>query len=129
MIIILFSSFIIGLLFSLIFGIIFLPYLKKLNVFQNVSTHLNKRHMLKNKTPTMGGLIFVVPSILIIIFLIVFQKINISSNLLLILFVFMSYAILGFMDDFLKIKYHNNSGLSIILKFLKVLYLNLIFHL
>jgi phospho-N-acetylmuramoyl-pentapeptide-transferase len=45
-------------------------------------------------------------------------SITLSSNLMIVVFVFLSYAILGFIDDFLKIKFKNNKGLKISTKLL-----------
>ena len=43
------------------------------------------------------------------------------------MFVFLAYAVLGFIDDFLKIKFHNNNGLSLVTKFLIQMVIALIF--
>ena len=55
------------------------------------------------------------------------QKIfNISYNLLIIVFVFIAYALLGFVDDLLKVRFKNNDGLSIPTKlFVQVLNVNI----
>ncbi|HOZ54248.1 MAG TPA: phospho-N-acetylmuramoyl-pentapeptide-transferase, partial [Bacilli bacterium] len=44
------------------------------------------------------------------------NKIEINSNLIIIIFVLISYATIGFFDDFLKIKRKNNKGLTEIQK-------------
>ena len=44
------------------------------------------------------------------------NKIEINSNLLIVLFVFVAYAILGFTDDFMKLKRKQNEGLTEIQK-------------
>ena len=38
-------------------------------------------------------------------------SIELNANLIILLFVFVAYGLLGFVDDFLKVKYHNNKGL------------------
>lgn len=106
----------IGFILALICGIIFIPFLKKFNIRQNVSKTIGKRHLVKEGTPTIGGIIFIIPTIITLIFLYLRGSIGISSNLSIVLIVFLAYALLGFIDDFLKIKYHNNKGLSIWLK-------------
>ena len=55
----------------------------------------------------MGGVIFIIPVILSLILLYLKGSISISYNLIIVVFVFLAYAVLGFLDDFLKIKYHN----------------------
>ena len=54
-------------------------------------------------------------------------KTTISYNLLIILFVFLAYGLLGFADDFMKIKYHDNRGLSIMFKLLCQMVIALVF--
>ena len=102
----------VGFIFSIFFGALLLPLLKKMNVKQSLSTFLFKKHKAKEGTPTMGGLIFIIPTILAIIVLLLWNKIEFSSNLFIVLFVFVAYAILGFIDDFLIIKRKNNQGLT-----------------
>lgn len=97
---------------SVVFGLIAIPLLKKLKVKQRISIFLSKLHNQKNGVPTMGGIIFIIPTIVSIILLILTKKIEFSDNLFIILFVFVSYAILGFIDDYLIIKRNNNKGLT-----------------
>lgn len=97
---------------SVVFGLIAIPLLRKLKVKQRISIFLSKLHNQKNGVPTMGGIIFIVPTIVSIIILILLGKMDFSNNLFLILFVFVSYALLGFIDDYLIIKRNNNKGLT-----------------
>lgn len=106
----------IGFVISIIAGIILVPCLRKLKVGQTLSSYLEKKHKEKEGTPTMGGLIFIIPTILSIIILLLWHKINFSYNLFIVLFVFISYAVLGFIDDMLIIKRKNNVGLTEIQK-------------
>ena len=103
------------------------PFLKKINYTQKVSHHLNERHLAKEGTPTMGGLIFIVATILILGFLIFNGNLNNNSNFIILLIVFVSYSILGFADDFSKIYFKNNKGLSILSKFLIEVILAIVF--
>lgn len=97
---------------SVIFGLITIPLLKKLKVKQRISIFLSKLHNQKNGIPTMGGIIFIIPTIASIIILILLNKLEFSNNLFMILFVFISYALLGFTDDYLIIRRNNNKGLT-----------------
>ena len=101
-----------GFVLSLVAAVILIPLLKKLHVGQSVSKLINERHLKKDGTPTIGGLIF------IILILYLRGSIEFNSNLIILIFVFLAYGALGFIDDFLKVKYHNNNGLSIGVKFL-----------
>ncbi len=105
-----------GFILSIVAGLILVPMFKKIKAGQNVSTTIGERHMKKNGTPTLGGLIFIIPTFVTLLLLKFKGSIDISYNLLIIMIVFLAYAALGFADDWLKIKYHNNKGLSILFK-------------
>jgi phospho-N-acetylmuramoyl-pentapeptide-transferase len=105
----------IGFIASVIIGLIVIPMLKK-KVKQVESTYLSKKHKEKSGTPTMGGIIFILSSLITMLILIILKKVTISTNLFLVLFVFLSYALIGFIDDYLIIKRKNNIGLTEIQK-------------
>ena len=102
----------IGFIISIVVGVIIVPLLKKMKAKQTLSTYLFKKHKEKEGTPTMGGLIFIIPTILSIIILLLWNKIEFSSNLFIVMFVFIAYALLGFIDDYLIIRRKNNEGLT-----------------
>lgn len=116
-----------GFVLSLITGLIIIPLFKKLHFGQTVSKLISKRHLEKEGTPTMGGVIFIIPVILSLLFLFLKGSITISYNLIIIIFVFLAYAFLGFLDDYMKIKYRNNDGIALISKFLIQMIIALIF--
>ena len=60
----------------------------------------------------MGGLIFIVPTIIATVALVLTGKVSYTSNLGIVLLVFLGYALIGFLDDFLSIKKGNNEGLT-----------------
>jgi phospho-N-acetylmuramoyl-pentapeptide-transferase len=110
-------SLMLGFIISMVVGIIFIPCMKKIGVGQQVSHSLEK-HLKKEGTPTMGGFIFIIGTILSIICLWLYGSLEITSNILIVLVVFLSYGALGFADDYLKVRYKNNKGLSRMLKLL-----------
>ncbi len=116
----------IGFIIAVIFGLIAIPLLRKI-AKQKVSTYLEKKHHDKDGTPTMGGIIFIIPTIVATIILLFMGKIEFSPNLLIVLFVFLAYAALGFIDDFLIIKRKNNIGLTEFQKLAGQLIIALIF--
>lgn len=93
-----------GFVISVITGFIAIPILKKINFKQKINSYLNKRHMEKQGTPTLGGVIFIIPTIIALILLYIRDSISITHNLVIVVFVFLSYAALGFLDDYLKLK-------------------------
>lgn len=117
----------IGFFVSVILGLILIPLLRKLNFKQNISVFTAFRHAYKNGTPTIGGLIFIIPTLLTMIFLYLRGSLEITHSLLIIIFVFISYALLGLTDDLLKVKFKNNDGLSISQKLFVQVVIALIF--
>ena len=117
-----------GFVLAIVVGLIVIPVLKQLKAGQNVSRLINKRHLKKEGTPTIGGLIFIIPPIIAVSMLTLRGSVVISANLVIVLFVFLGYALLGFIDDFLKIKFHNNKGLSTMTKFVAQLLIAVIFY-
>ncbi len=116
----------IGFIIAVIFGLIAIPLLRRI-AKQKVSTYLERKHHDKDGTPTMGGIIFIIPTIVATIILLFMGKIEFSPNLLIVMFVFLSYAGLGFIDDFLIIKRKNNVGLTEFQKLAGQLVIALIF--
>ena len=102
----------IGFLISVTLGLIMIPFLKKIKVGQKISVFVGESHRKKEGTPTMGGLIFIIPTIVATIGLILTDKISYTSNLGIVLLVFLGYACIGFLDDFLSIRKGNNEGLT-----------------
>lgn len=117
----------IGFFLTVIFGYFMIPVLKKIKFGQVISTYITKRHLKKEGTPTIGGLIFIIPTVITMILLYLRGSLNFSYNLLIVMFVFISYSLLGFIDDYLKIKRHNNDGLSIIQKLIAQVFIALVF--
>lgn len=102
----------IGFLSSALLGLILIPLLKKLRLGQKISIFVGETHRKKEGTPTMGGLIFILPTVFATIGLVLMGKIPYSSSLGIVLLVFIGYACIGFLDDFLSIRKGNNEGLT-----------------
>ena len=116
-----------GFISSTIFGLIVIPFLKKLKAGQNINIYV-EAHRSKAGTPTMGGLIFIIPTIAITVFLLLTGKIEYSVNLMIVLFVFFSYALIGFLDDFISLRRKSNKGLTQFQKLLLQLIVALVFY-
>ncbi len=102
----------IGFLISAVLGLILVPCLKRLRIGQKISIFVGEAHRKKEGTPTMGGLIFIISTVFATIALILTGKIPYTSNLGIVLLVFLGYACIGFIDDFLSIRKGNNEGLT-----------------
>ena len=82
-----------------------LPILKRKKAGQTI-LHYVEAHKEKNGTPTMGGLFFILPSVLVYF---IFSPNRISGVAVAIGLAFM---VVGFIDDFIKIKFNQNEGLK-----------------
>lgn len=116
-----------GFVLSIVTGLVLIPILKKFHIGQYVSHYIGERHLKKEGTPTMGGLIFIIPTLIALFLLYLNGSIEISHSLIILIFVFISYAALGFVDDYQKIRFHNNKGLTITTKLLVQMIIALIF--
>jgi len=94
------------------FGASFINKMKTQKVEQVVRVEGPESHYHKNGTPTMGGVIFiiVITFLVFIRFLLVDGTAYLDS--ILFLFVFLGYALIGFIDDYLKVIQKQNLGLS-----------------
>lgn len=117
----------IGFLLSAFLGLILIPLLRRLKLGQRISIYLSESHKTKAGTPTMGGLIFVLSTLISLIVLFMLGKLEFSYNLLIVIFVFIAYAIVGFIDDFLSIKRNNNVGLTEMQKLILQLIIAIVF--
>lgn len=117
----------IGFLCSAVLGLLLIPVLKRLNVGQRISIFVGDNHKKKEGTPTMGGIIFILSTLLMTFFLIITNKIEYTTNLGIVLIVFIGYAIIGFLDDYLSIKRKNNEGLTEIQKLFGQIIIALLF--
>ncbi len=117
----------IGLIFSVCTACVIIPLLRKFKASQSLSVYLDERHKEKKGTPTMGGLIFILPTLLIMLLLFYFKKITFSYNLGIVLFTFFGYGCIGFLDDFLIILRHNNKGLSENAKLILQIFIAIVF--
>ncbi len=70
-----------------------------------------KQHQAKAGTPTMGGVVFLVTSVLVTFFTSLFSN-QFSNNVGMILFILVLYGLVGFLDDFLKVFRKINEGLN-----------------
>lgn len=114
-------SFIFILVLTILTGAILLPLLRKLAMGQQVRDDGPKTHLKKSGTPTFGGLMFLIP---LLIMGIVFPMIPVFKFLLVqnaiapltaIAIFTLFIGIVGFIDDYIKVKV-NKSGLSATVK-------------
>ena len=105
-----FLSFIINLILMLILMPQYIKYLKKLNYHQIVSEYSLDEYKDKDKTPIMGGILFIILPILVSIVLI--KDFYLDVNLLICIFAYILYGLIGFVDDYTIITKGKNDGLK-----------------
>lgn len=103
----------------------FIAYLEAKNSKQQVSEYALEAFKNKKKTPTFGGVIFVVVPILVAM---IINGFNFNNNLYLLLFVYGSYGLIGFIDDYKIVTEGKNDGLSPRSKMLMQLALAVVFY-
>ena len=92
---------------TLLMGMLLIPWLKKLKFRQTVREDGPKSHLSKTGTPTMGGLLFLIP-------LIVISLILTRGNRAFVLFAVLStagFGLIGFLDDYIGIAKGRSLGL------------------
>jgi len=99
---------IMGFIFSIILGPIFIPILHKLKFGQNIRKEGPKSHQKKSGTPTMGGLIFFIS----VATTMLIMGYKIMDKEMIILYSFLAFGFIGFLDDILKIIHKDNLGLK-----------------
>lgn len=114
---------------ALLLGLIVVPVLKKRKINQNLSIYLRETHASKKNTPTMGGIIFIISSLLTVLILYFLKQISFTYNFTIVLIVLIGYGLIGFIDDYLIIKRKNNNGLSELSKLLLQVIIAIVFFL
>lgn len=112
------GSYVLGILLSFII----LPYLKKLKVGQVVRDDGPKSHLKKAGTPTMGGIIILLASLIILSVAAIKHP-----KLIMGIVPFIGFGIVGFVDDYKKLKYANTEGLSPMKKIILLFIISAIF--
>ena len=109
---------VIGFFLSSGFGAYLVPYLRKIKAGQSIKEIGPKWHMSKNGTPTMGGLMFI--AAILVVTLTVGIPAMLAGNFthIFVLLFGLVFGVIGFLDDYEKLKHKENTGLSAKAKFL-----------
>ena len=90
---------VIAFLLTLILVPILIPTLKKLKFGQSIREEGPQSHMKKTGTPTMGGLTFLLSTIVVTVIALFFA--DQIGPLILLLFVTIGFGLIGFIDDYI----------------------------
>ncbi|MDO5725378.1 MAG: phospho-N-acetylmuramoyl-pentapeptide-transferase [Tissierellia bacterium] len=91
---------------SFILSPIIVTRLKKLNIGQSIREEGPESHLVKSGTPTMGGIIFMISTVLTLLIMRNHDSFTIICTMSMILF-----GVLGYADDYIKIVMDRNLGL------------------
>lgn len=92
---------------TILFAPLIIKCLRKLKFGQEILVYV-EQHKTKSGTPTMGGIIVILSAV--IGYLIFLRKDNILATICILSLVF--FGVLGFLDDFIKIRLKHNEGLK-----------------
>lgn len=116
---------VISLILTLIIMPLFIPLLRKLKFGQSIRTDGPQSHLSKQGTPTMGGVVFVITTI---VTMIIFRpSYFFSINGIAITIVFIGFFLIGFADDLLIVYKKKNDGLKPKIKLLLQLLVTVLF--
>lgn len=100
-----------GFVFAVLAGLILVPWLKRLKIGQHIRAEGPKSHQVKAGTPTIGGLIFISGALLALgVYHIVARK-SVPSSEFMIMALVLAYGLVGFIDDYRKVRLGRNLGL------------------
>lgn len=122
------ALFISGLSFglSLFLYPLFINFLNKRQHQQIVSEFSLDSFKAKAKTPSLGGVLFVLIPVFSLI--VIYPNSLMDTRVVLVLLVYLAYGLIGFIDDYKIILERNNKGLSARVKFMMQLVLAIIFY-
>ena len=89
----------------------FIRYYRKAQITGQQMHEDVKQHQAKVGTPTMGGLVFLIATVVVSFLVALFTK-QLTNNVGMILFILVLYGLVGFLDDFLKVFRKINEGLN-----------------
>lgn len=97
---------------SVILGPVVIPFLRRLKVGQTVRDEGPQSHLKKNGTPTMGGILFLIGTVITSL---IFVKDY--PDIIPILFLMLGFGLIGFLDDYIKVVLKRSMGLRAWQKF------------
>ena len=95
---------------TFVFGPIVIPWLKRLKFGQTIYDLGPESHKKKQGTPTMGGIIFAVPALIAGVAF--SYRDSRFEYLLMIVICALGFGLIGFVDDFIKVKLKRSLGLT-----------------
>ena len=105
-------SLLVSFVLTLLFGVVYIDFLKKKMYTQYILEDVPENHAKKAGTPTTGGVFIVVPIIMASIALLTMNQ-SLTTSALIVLMTFLFFMLAGLKDDLGKIKHkENKAGLT-----------------
>lgn len=101
------TVFVISFVIAVIMGLLLIPLLRRLKFGQTIRDDGPKTHLVKQGIPTMGGFIFLIPLVIVGGYYAISDE-----KMLALILTTLGFGLVGFADDFLKIKRHSKDGLT-----------------
>lgn len=112
------ASAVLSFILAALLGRLLIPALRRLKAGQSIKTDGPTWHMSKQGTPTMGGLMFII-SIAVTILALGWGHFSGGTRGALYVYLFaLVFGVIGFLDDYMKVRHHENTGLTAGWKFL-----------
>ncbi len=99
---------VVSFIISIILGPIIIPMLTKLKFGQNIRKEGPQSHLKKAGTPTIGGLIFIISTLIVMMVM----RYSPTDEGMIALYSLLAFGFIGFLDDILKIIKKENEGLK-----------------
>ena len=121
------GAFVLAFLFATAFGKYYIPWLAKEKARQSIKTNGPAWHKAKDGTPTMGGVMFILAVTLVCLTVGFPGMLQGHFEHIFVLLFALVFGLIGFLDDWEKIRQKQNTGLSARAKFLLQLAASLVF--
>ena len=122
-------SFVVAFLVTFLLGKVLIPFLRKMKAGQSIKEIGPTWHMSKQGTPTMGGLMFILGTAAAVL-IAGWQDMAEGDFGAVFVYLFaLVFGAIGYIDDYMKVKKHENTGLTAGWKFLLQLAAALVFTL
>lgn len=105
---------------------LFIPLLKRMKFGQSIREEGPESHQKKSGTPTMGGLTFLISTLVVSTIALFF--VEDKGPIILLIFVTLGFGLIGFVDDYIIVVKKNNQGLTSRQKFLFQIIIAVLFY-
>ncbi len=96
---------------TVIFLPLFIGFMRMKHEGQVIRDEGPKWHEKKSGTPTMGGVVFMLASVISTLWVLIWQK-DLNKTTWILIIAFLGYGIIGFLDDGIKLYFKRNLGLK-----------------